>query len=188
MLRPPCDGGQRTAAAQVTGDEAQRGEIFAEELRGAMGAVAEADAVKTIAAHMLVFEPVIGYRVDDGGQRHGAVEGGIEDSDLGHAGQQLLNRLDTFQVGRVMLRREGGHTLDIVLDRLGDEHAVLKLVAAMHDAMPHDVDCAAVLNHASLTAPDGFEHVRNHLATFISLQGQLTRPAMRGRDLERGRA
>ncbi len=68
-------------------------------------------AVEAVAAHAVLFVPLVGQRIDIGMFRHGLVEGGVEDGHMRHVGQDRLGRLDAGDIRRVVQRAPGAAPL-----------------------------------------------------------------------------
>ena len=79
-----------------------------------------------------------GVAVSLGG--HGHVESGIEDSDLGSGGHDLLASLDAHQVGGVVQGSQGDALLDGSDDLIVDDAGIEELHAAVQDAVTDSVD------------------------------------------------
>src|SRR5262249_35852384 len=106
---------QRTAVAQMTRHQFQRLQVLSQELRSTRRAIPMIDAVETITVNA-AFVPFIRPWVEGRGQRHPAMEPGVENRDLWDTSQQLLNDFHALQFSPVVQRRElrdcGNSSLD----------------------------------------------------------------------------
>ena len=108
-------------------------------------------------ADVVLLVILIGQCVHVGLGRHGLVEGGVEDEDLGQFGQELAHGFVAFQVGGAVQGRQV-HVLFPLLDDFGGDDEALGEDAAVHDAVAGGSDLVERLDGAVFGVEQGVEH------------------------------
>ena len=87
------------------------------------------------------------------------MEGGVEDADVGHAGQCALHGLDAGDVGRVVQRGQRDVFAQGVEHGVGDQHRTRELLGAMHHAVADGGDVLQRLDDADVGVDQLLEHL-----------------------------
>src|SRR5438132_1311779 len=124
---------------QMACNQFQRRWIAVEQLSGASGAVLMIDAMKSVAADV-VLEPLIRTGINCRRQWHVPMKAGIENGDLRNRSQDALDNLHTLHFGANMQRCKRGHAGNgrAYLGRNGDR--LLETRPAVNDAMSYNID------------------------------------------------
>ena len=131
--------------------------LFAEQDRGALGDVQVRGAVEAVAPHLVLLVPFVGQRVDIGMLRHGLVESGVEDGHMGNGRHEGLGRLDPFNVGRIVQRRQVLDLFDGIQDILVDHHRTGEFFAAMHHAVADGRNFVNTFENTMVRVGNGFD-------------------------------
>ena len=128
-------GRDGSAVAQMTGDEAEVPERASEQVRGLLGRVAVARAVRTIAANAIVLVIAHGKWVHVRLGRHRRVKCGVEDGDLWCVGHELAHHVDAG-IGRwVVQRRQLLDARELFAHVIIDERRLAEVLASGYDAV-----------------------------------------------------
>ncbi len=175
------NGGDGGAVAEVAGDEFELFDGFAEVFGGGVGDEFVAGAVEAVFADAELGVEVFGDGVEVGVFGHGLVEGGVEDDDVGDAGEGGFAGADAVEVGGVVEGCEDGGGADGFFNGVGDEDGGGEFFSAVDDAVADGVDFfkgfeGAVLGVGERLADDvhGFEVVGGDDGGFgFGLAGEL---------------
>ena len=115
-----------------------------------------AGAVEAVAADAVLLIVFVGDGVHVGLRRHGAVERGVEHSNVGLVlAKDLVGSLDAQNGSGVMQRSERAQVADGLNDLGGDQAALLELLAAVDNAVADGIDLS--------NAVDDFAFAGGHL-------------------------
>ena len=123
-------------------DHAQVFFVFAEEACGFVGNEAVAGTVRAVAAQAVFFIVFLRNGVFVGVFRHGLVEGGVENDDVGQAFENALCGTQTQEVGGVVQRSERDAFFDAGNDFVVNEDGFAVQFAAADDAVADGTDAA----------------------------------------------
>ena len=141
---PTTDRGRRRPVAEVQHHEVGVLDRTAEQLRGATRDEGVRRAVEAVAPDPVFVAPAQGHGVGVGVLGHRLVEGGVEDRDLRHLGEEPQRDPQSLQVGRVVEGRERDEVLDDVEQAFVDERRLGEEFATVHDAVTHRSQGVAV--------------------------------------------
>ena len=153
------DGAGGSAVAQVAGHDAQLLDGTAQHLSGALRDILVRGAVEAVAAHLILGVPTVRNGIDECLGGHGLMESGVENSDHGLAGHNVLACLDTNQVCRVVQRSQGDALLDALHNLTVDDDRVGKLLTAVNHAVTHCVDLVRALDDAVMVVLQDIQHL-----------------------------
>ena len=151
------DGRDAGAVADVAGDDALLGRVYAEELADAGCHEAVAGAVRAPAAYVALLIIFIGDGVHVGLGRHGLVEGGVEHEDLRQGREHLAYGFVAFQVGGAVQRSEL-HVLAPFVQHFRRDDPALGEAASGHDAVSGSGNLVQALDGTVLGVEQGVEH------------------------------
>ena len=154
------DGGHRTAAAQMAGDELEVAGALAQELRGTLHEIAVRSAMRTVLPDAKLLVELVWNRVHVRARGHGLVKRRIEHADMGNVGHDFTAGANALDGRRVMQRRELRAELDIGNDLVIREDGLAELLPTMHDTMP---DCANLVQALDAGVRILDEHIKDHL-------------------------
>ncbi len=117
---PVRDRRDRAAAAEVADHESRPG--AAEQLRRALRAPLDREAVEPIPADTPLFAPAQGDCVDGGLLRNRGVESGVEDSHVGQVREGLARLVDPTESRCVVERGKALELVDRPADLVVDQH------------------------------------------------------------------
>ena len=109
-----------------------------------------AGSVEAIATDAVLLVELVGDGVHKSLGRHGLVESGIEHTHLRQTRHQLLHSVYTFQIGGVVQGSEVGALFESLQHLVGEEHALVELLTAVHHTMTHSVDLIKTLDDTNL--------------------------------------
>jgi hypothetical protein len=145
-IEPPAtDGRHRAAVAEVAGDEAQAGSAGSRPMSSASRR--DTNGGRCRGSHSGGCRAAgRGRTAARTGRRrlHRLVEGGVEHRDLGHVAQDVAHRAVSLDVGRVVQRGHVEAVLDPAHDVVVDQDRCLEPLPAVHHAVAHGLDLAAV--------------------------------------------
>ena len=133
-----------------------------------VGDVLVAGAVEAVAAHAVLLIVLVGDSVHVSLRRHGAVESGIEHSHHGHIAEHLACGLDAQDAGGVVQGSQRAQLTDGLNDLIGDQAALLELLAAMHHAVADGVDLAHIIDALALAGG----HLLHDLSKCLGVGGE----------------
>ena len=81
---------------------------------------------------------------------HGLMESGVEDAHLRQARHQLLHSVHALQVGGIVQGSQVGALLKLLQHLVGQDDALVELLAAMHHAVAYGVNLLQVFDDANL--------------------------------------
>ena len=161
--------GDGRAVAQVAGDQLQAVDGLLQVLGSLVADVLVAGAVEAVAADAVPGVVLVGDGVHIGLRGHGAVEGGIKDSHLGHLGaKDLAGGLDAQDAGGVVQGSQGAQLTQGGNDFVGDQAAGLELLAAVDHPVTDGVDLVHALN--ALAGAGG--HLLDDLVECLGVGGE----------------
>ncbi len=106
--------------------------------------------MEAIAAHAVLLIEFVGDGIHIGLGGHGLVESGIEDAHLRQTGHEFLHGIHALQVGGVVQGSQVADGLEGLKHLVGEQHALVELLAAVHHAMTHGIDFLQVLDDTNL--------------------------------------
>jgi len=121
--------------ADVAGDDFRVLEVQPGQLGTHLGHILVARSVEAVLADAVLVVVGVGQCVEVVHRRNRLVERGVEDGYLGRAGEHLLNREDTFEVGGVVQRGDVEQAADFLLDLLVDQAAGREELASVGHAV-----------------------------------------------------
>src|SRR5947209_14993443 len=89
------------------------------------------------------------------------MKGSIEDRYLLHTRQDVFDRLDTFQIYRVMQWREIGEASDRGFDLRRNHHTFTIYIAAMYHPVTDNRNFRRLINYSRRAAAQRFQQSRN---------------------------
>ena len=159
------DGG---AVAQMAGDELQTGDRLGQILGGLHAHVLVAGAVEAVAAHAVLLIILVGDGVHIRLGGHGGMEGGVKHGHIGQVAEHLLGGLDAHDGGRVVQGGQRAQVTDGLYHLIGDEAALLELLAAVYDAVTNGVNLADAVNDLAFAGG----HLLHHFSKRLGVGGE----------------
>ena len=135
------DRGDGRAVAEVAGDDLRAFEVDAFHLGVTLDEVLVGRTVGTVLAALVFFRKVLRNGEAVGILRHGAVEGVVEDDDLGfQVAEDFGAGVDALDVSRVVQRGQRGKLVDLFDDFRRDHDALVVDSAALNDPVADGSD------------------------------------------------
>ena len=106
--------------------------------------------METIATDAVLLVQFVGDGIHISLWRHRLVESCVEHAHVRQARHQLLHGIHALQVGRVVQRRQVRALFEGFQHLVGQEHALVELLAAMHHAVTYGINLVKTLDDTNL--------------------------------------
>ena len=134
------------------------------------GAVRMAQSVETVTAHAPFARPLLRHRIGSGRLGQGCVEGRVKRRYLWDLWQDLLDRCNAVQAGRVVERRQLCQFPYRPLDLWRDPHRGGVPLAAVNDAMSHGLEFSEYAQRCRRASLQVVEDASDGISVLFQLQ------------------
>ena len=130
----------------MTGDNARVIDVETEDFAHALRHIAVACTVESIATNVVFLVKFVGNGIEIGIVGHGTMERIIKDTDLRSGRHQRVNSTDSLQMASIMNGCKVTKLLNILLNLLVNNDALIIFIPSLHDAMSHGINLFQVFN------------------------------------------
>ena len=114
--------------------------------------------METVATNMVIFVELIRNCIEESMFGHGAMESIVEHNHLRCGGHKCIYGPDTTQMTRVVHGCEVAKVFYSLFYLWCNDAAVVKLIAALNDAMAHSINLAEVFDGTNFLVEKGLEN------------------------------